>query len=80
MCIEQFFSETYVPTKAKNTTRRSVIRSKERKYTVDSGASLHMMGISSLNHKERKTIRQSSKILDIQTAKGNVVSDTQAKV
>ena len=49
-------------------------------YTVDSGASLHMMGLSSSNDREKKTIRQPSKVLDIQTAKGIVVSDTQFKV
>ena len=32
--------------------------SKERAWMVDSGASLHMMGLSSLNHKRKKTIRQ----------------------
>ena len=48
-------------------------------YIVDSGASLHMMGLSSLSEKEKKTIRQSSKILDIQTANDIVLSDTQAK-
>ena len=47
---------------------------------VDSGASVHMMGFSSLNCAEKQTIRQSSKILDNQTASGIVVSDTQAKV
>ena len=47
---------------------------------VDSGPSLHMMGLSSLNHKEKKTIRQSNTIRDIQTANGIVVSDTEAKV
>ena len=34
----------------------------EKKCIVDSGASLHMMGSSSLKLKEKKTIRQSSKI------------------
>ena len=48
-------------------------------YTVDIGASLKMMGLSSANHKEKMTIRQSNKILDIPTASGIVVSDTQAK-
>ena len=52
----------------------------EKKCSVDSGASLHMMGSSSLKLKEKKTIRQSSKILDIQSANGIVVSDTQAIV
>ena len=47
---------------------------------VDSGASLHMMRLSSLNHKEKKTSRQSNTIRDIQTANGIVVSDTEAKV
>ena len=38
------------------------------------------MGLSSLNCKEKKTIRQSSATLHIQTVYGSVVSDTQAKV
>ena len=37
-------------------------------------------GFSSLNHKKKKIIRHSSKILDIQTANGIVVSHTPAKV
>ena len=37
-------------------------------------------GLSSLNHQEKKTTRQSNNILEIQTARGIVVSDTQAKV
>ena len=47
---------------------------------VDSDASLHMMGLCSLDHREKKTIRLSSKIRDNQTANDIVVSDTQAKV
>ena len=39
-----------------------------------------MMGLSSLSHEEKKTIRRSIKILDIQTANDIVVSVTQAKV
>ena len=49
-------------------------------YIVDSGASIHMMGSLSLNNKEKNTLRPSSKMLDIQTAIGIVVSDTQVKV
>ena len=56
------------------------MHSKERMYTVDSGASFHVMGLSSLNREEKKTIRQPRKILDIQTFNGIAVSDTQAKV
>ena len=33
------------------------------------------MGLSSLNHKEKKTIGRSNNFLDIQTANGFVVSD-----
>ena len=39
-----------------------------------------MMGKSSLNYKEKNTIRLSNKILGIQTATGIVVSDAQATV
>ena len=38
------------------------------------------MWLPSLNNKEQKNVRQSSNILDIQTANGIVVSDTRTKV
>ena len=41
---------------------------------------MHTMRLSSLNNKEKKTIRQSSKILERRTVSDIVVSDTQAKV
>ena len=47
---------------------------------VDSGASLHMMEMSSLREQEKTTDRRSSKALNIQTAHGRVTTDTQAKV
>ena len=68
-----------VPTKAKNAATGLATHCKERMYIVDSGASLRMKGLSSLNHRE-KTIRQSSTILDIQAATGIEVSDTRGKV
>ena len=71
---------SFVHTEAKSTATGLATHSKERVYIVDSGSSLHMMGLSYLNHKEKKSIRQSSNILDIQTASGIVVSDTQPKV
>ena len=74
------FFRSHVPTQAKNTATGLAIQTTERVYIVDSGASLHMMGLLSLSKKEKKTVRQSSTILDIQTANGIVVSDTQAKV
>ena len=37
-------------------------------------------GLSSLNHKEKKTPRQSNNILDVQIANSIMVSDTQANV
>ena len=46
-------------------------------FKVDSGASLRIVGLSSLTNKEKNTIRQSRKNLDIQTTTGIVVSDTQ---
>ena len=49
-------------------------------YFVDSGASLHMMEVSSLIEQEKTTDRCSSKALNIQTASGMVTTDTQAKV
>ena len=48
---------------AKNTTTGLVIHCKERMYTVDSDASWHMMGPSSLNHNENEAIRLSRKVL-----------------
>ena len=39
-----------------------------------------MMGLLSLNKKQKTTLRLSSNVLDIRTANGNVVPDTQAKV
>ena len=62
-----------------NAIKGLAIHTKERMYTVDSGASLHMVGLFSLNMR-KKTFRQSSTILDIQTANGILVSNTQAKV
>ena len=50
------FSRSFVTTKAKNTATGLVICSKERLYTVDSGAPLHVMGLSSLNCEEKETI------------------------
>ena len=56
----------------KYTATGLAIHFKERMHIVDTGASL--------NRREKKTVRQSSNILDIQTANGIVVLDTQAKV
>ena len=47
------FFRSYVLTKAKNTTTGMMMHSNERKYLVDSGNSQHMMGLSSLNHREK---------------------------
>ena len=56
-----------------DTCQRKGVRSREwRSVTCD--------GLSSLNHQEKKTTRQSNNILDVQTARSIVVSDTQAKV
>ena len=74
------FFRNCAPAQAKNTATGLVIHSKEREYKVDSGASSHMMVLSSLNSKDKKTIRRSIRILHIQTANGSVVSDTQTKV
>ena len=71
---KQNFFRSYVLTKAKFSATGLAIHSKERVYVVDSGASLYMMGLSSLNHKEKKIIRHPSKTLGIQTTNGIVVS------
>ena len=47
---------------------------------IDSGVSIHTMGLSSLTPKERRTIRKSEFILGIQTANGFVEASTKAKV
>ena len=80
MSTKQTSSEATSPQEVKKTAIGLAMHSKERAYIVDSGASLHVMGFSSPNHGEKKIIRRSSKILDIQTADGIVVSDTPAKV
>ena len=54
------FFRRYVLAKAKSAATGMAIHSNERMYIVDSGASLHMMGLSSRNHREKKTIRHSS--------------------
>ena len=72
------FFRSYVPAEAKNTATGLATQCKESVCAVDSGASSHLMGLSSLNHKGKKPIRQSSEILNIQTAICIVVSDTPA--
>ena len=56
-CPQNFF-RSYVPTQAKNTAYGLAIRIKERMYTLDSGASSHMMGLLSSNNNEENTLRQ----------------------
>ena len=75
--VHKNFFRSYVPTNTKNTTTSLVIHSKERMHIVDSGASLHMMGLTSPSHNEKKTVKQDSGYSD---PNGIVVSDTQAKV
>ena len=53
MSTEQNFFRNDVSTKAKNTATGVAIHSKERMYIVDSGAALHLMGLSFLNRKEK---------------------------
>ena len=74
MSIRQRSSEVFVL----NATAKSLaIRNKDRTHIVDSGASLRMMGISSLTPKEKRTIRKSSVISDIQSANSMTVSDKE---
>ena len=70
----------FVSTQVKTTAKCLTIRVEERMYIVDSGASSHLVGFLSVKTKEKKTSRWSSKNLDIQSANGIVVPDTQAKV
>ena len=62
-------SKDATPTEdAPASTSRQVLKSKKnRMYVVDSGASLHMTGISSLTPKVKRTIRKTSKHLEIET-------------
>ena len=70
----------YVPTTTKATVQALAIHAQDWTYIVDSGASFHTMGISSLSPKIKRTIRNSEHILDIQTADGYVVSTLKDKV
>ena len=70
MSTKKNFFRNDVSTKAKNSATDLAIHSKERMYIVDNGASLHMMGYLPWITKKRRL----SKILDIQTANGIVVS------
>ena len=59
-CMERTSSRTtHSPIKeeAHASTSKLIIQSKDQLYIVDSGASLHLMGDSSLASQERKTIR-----------------------
>ena len=55
------FLRNYVLAEAKHTATSLAVHSKERMYTVDGGASLHMMELSSLSNKLKNTIRQPCK-------------------
>ena len=54
------FFRCYDPTKAKNTANGDTFQRK-RVHIVDSGASLHMMGLSFLKHRERRLINKQAK-------------------
>ena len=58
------------------TARGLTIHSKDRMYTLFTYAG----NISSLSLNESRIIQKSNKILDIQTANGNTVSDLQAQI
>ena len=59
------FLQIFFPASA--TVPGLAIHTKDMMYIVDSGASLHMMGLSSLSPKEKRTTRKSDSILDFQT-------------
>ena len=68
---ETNFFMGYSPIEEANTSKpKPIIMSKDRKYIVDSGASLHMMGRSFLSPQEKKTLRPTEDDLKIQTAYG----------
>ena len=70
MSTEGIFFMSYVAAKADSFVFIFVLKE----------CTLHVMRISSLNNKEEKTLRQTSKVLAFPTANGLVVSDTQANV
>ena len=52
----------------------------ERKYVVDSGASLHIIGWRNTSTTERRTARKSSRIYNIQTANGMIQADWECYI
>ena len=52
----------------------------ERKYVVDSGASLHIIGWRHTTKSERQTARKTSRIYHIQTASGQIQAEWECKV
>ena len=56
------------------------IQTNGRMYIVDSGASLHMLGISSLSPREKRTPRKSQHVLGIQATDGITFSTLQQEV
>ena len=62
-----------------NTSKpRPIIKSKDRMYIVDTGASLHMMEESSTLSAGRESIRQTKNYLEIHTANGSVYFSKEA--
>ena len=70
------FFEGFSPRKEEATasTSKPIVKSKDRMCSVDSGASLHMMGVHSLAPQERETIRRINNYLELRVAHGIVRS------
>ena len=79
MSTNQTSSDVTSRQKVRNTATGLAIHTRERMHIVDSGASLHMMGLSSLICKEKNAFLADN-ILNFQTTSGIVVSDTSASV
>ena len=75
-----FNSHSLMKEKANTSTAKPFIKSKDRMYIVDCGASLLMLGESSLNAQDRSNIWKTTGYLDIHTANGVVRSTKEANV
>ena len=61
-------------------TSKTTMKAKDRMYMVDSGASLHLIGESSLNAQERTHVRKTKDDLEFQCANGIVRTTKERKV
>ena len=75
------FFKGYSPIDESSTSKpKSIIKSKERMYIVDRGASLHVMGASCAPQETAKPYEQTNNDFEVQTASGIVRSAQEARV